>query len=258
VVDGTVGTSASSTDTFSEERMTQERIDDHRSERAPSQHSQQRRPQRRPEDHETWSLIWSAALPPAPARVLDVATGTGHVAFVLADLGHDVTGIDLAEGMLAEARSHAEGRRRLPQLRRGDAVEPDFPAESFDAITARYAMWTLREPCRAVSNWLRLLRPGGVIAVVDGTWFPGGPPETGDPSEDASEFVDAHSPEVWGQLPLAGSNDIEDTAAVFETAGAADVRITPLPQVLDLDQKHRVAPGHRAQLQYLVTARKAS
>ncbi|MGH8932096.1 MAG: class I SAM-dependent methyltransferase [Egibacteraceae bacterium] len=54
---------------------------------------------------DAWADVCSGALPTPPADVLDVGTGTGQVALLLADLGHRVTGIDLAEGMLALARA---------------------------------------------------------------------------------------------------------------------------------------------------------
>src|SRR5262245_9423365 len=55
--------------------------------------------------HEAERRAWLAALrelsPPAPADVLDAGTGTGFLAWLLAELGHRVTGVDLAEAMLA-------------------------------------------------------------------------------------------------------------------------------------------------------------
>jgi ubiquinone/menaquinone biosynthesis C-methylase UbiE len=48
-----------------------------------------------------WLGALAPLLPPAPADVLDVGTGTGFLAFLLSDLGHRVTGIDLSDGMLS-------------------------------------------------------------------------------------------------------------------------------------------------------------
>ena len=60
----------------------------------------QRRPERLARDVAAWSEIWGAALPTAPADVLDLGTGSGFVAFVHAGLGHRVVATDLAEGMI--------------------------------------------------------------------------------------------------------------------------------------------------------------
>ena len=62
-------------------------------------------------EHRAWLAALGALLPPAPADVLDVGAGTGFLALLLAELGHRVTGVDLASGMLAAARSKAA---RLP------------------------------------------------------------------------------------------------------------------------------------------------
>jgi SAM-dependent methyltransferase len=216
----------------------QDRINSYWTGRAPSYAEYQLQPDRLADDTAAWSSVWADALPPAPAEVLDVGTGSGQVASVLTGLGHRVTGIDLSPGMLEQARRAYES----VDFRLGDAVEPDFPDGSFDAVTGRYVMWTLREPALAVKNWIRLLRPGGTIAVVDSTWFPDGP----------QPFYDAS---VWAALPLAQARDINQTAAVLAEAGLADVTVTPLTSIYELDRKYGVAPGHDLQTQYLITGR---
>lgn len=222
----------------------QDAIDRYWTDRAPAYDDYQRRPERRDLDAEAWSRIWRDALPPSPADVLDVGTGSGHVAFLLAGLGHRVTGIDHAEGMLARAREHAATVPNPPTFLRGDAVAPGFGPGSFDAITGRYVMWTLRDPVAAVRAWARLLRPGGVVAMADSTWFTDGLGSLYGERPDAA-------------LPLADARTIDDTAAALEEGGLVDVRVEPLRSVLELDRAHGVAPGHDVQLQYLVTGRRA-
>ncbi|BCJ56928.1 class I SAM-dependent methyltransferase [Micromonospora endophytica] len=225
----------------------QERINAYWTGRAPDYDAYQQRPDRFADDQAAWSRVWSAALPVAPLDVLDVGTGTGQVAMVLAGLGHRVTGIDLSEGMLAEARRHAAAVADGPVIASGDAVAPDFPAASFDAVTSRYLMWTLREPRTAVANWARLLRPGGTIAVVDSTWFPGG-------LDNASEnFTTHYDRQVQAVLPLAAATSIDQTVAVLEEVGLAKVTVTPLTEIYELDRRYGVAPNHEHQMQYLVT-----
>ncbi|QKW15049.1 MULTISPECIES: class I SAM-dependent methyltransferase [unclassified Micromonospora] len=228
---------------------TQERINAYWTGRAPEYDEYQQRPDRLADDQRAWAQIWAQALPAAPLDVLDVGTGTGQVAMVLAGLGHRVTGIDLAEGMLAEARRHAATVTDGPVIRLGDAVAPDFPAASFDAVTSRYLMWTLREPQRAVANWIRLLRPGGTVAVVDSTWFPHG-------LDNASEnFTGHYDSQVQAELPLATATSIDKTVAVLEESGLTDVTAVPLTSIYELDHRYGVAPNHEHQMQYLVSGR---
>lgn len=226
--------------------MLQANINAYWTERAPSYDDYQQRPERRDVDNTAWAQIWTAALPPAPARVLDVGTGSGHVAMLLASLGHDVTAIDLSEGMLERAREHAATMASPPTFLIGDAVAPDFAPGSFDAIVGRYVMWTLRDPAAALDTWVRLLTPGGVVAMADSTWF----------TEGALGSLYGERPDA--ALPLAEAESIDDTASVLERAGLLDVRVTPLETILELDRTHGVAPGHDVQLQYLVTGRTAA
>jgi ubiquinone/menaquinone biosynthesis C-methylase UbiE len=218
-------------------------INDYWTDRAPSYDAYQQRPERLELDRQAWGRVWSSALPESPADVLDVGTGSGQVACLLADLGHRVTGIDLAGGMLDIARQHAAALSNPPRILVGDAVAPEFPAASFDAVVGRYVMWTLRDPDAAVASWIRLLRPGGTVAMVDSTWFTDGLGSLYGERPDAA-------------LPLADAQSIDATAGVLREAGLLDVTVTPLEELLELDRVHGVAPGHEVQLQYLVTGRK--
>lgn len=220
----------------------QNTINDYWTDRAPSYDAYQQRPERRELDAVAWARAWSSVLPSAPADILDVGTGSGHVACLLAGLGHRVTGIDLADGMLDIARDHAAALANPPRILAGDAVAPDFPPASYDAVVGRYVMWTLRDPASAVANWVDLLRPGGIVAMVDSTWF-----------TDGLSSLYGDRPDTT--LPLADAQTIEETAETLRRAGLADVTVTELDEILDLDRTHGVAPGHDVQVQYLVTGR---
>lgn len=210
---------------------------------------------RHPAVHRAWADVWSAALPAPPATVLDVGTGSGHVSVLLASLGHQVTGIDLAEAMLDEARRRTESMPTPPTLMVGDAVDPPFPPGTFDAVTSRYVLWTLCEPQVALANRGALLRPGGTFAAVDSTWFPDGI-RTNDPdqlSTRQADFQNLYDDRVLATLPLAQSRSIEDTADLVRAAGFRNVAVTELRTILDLDRELGVSPGHELRVQFLIT-----
>lgn len=89
------------------------------------------------------------ALLPGPARVLDAGCGTGRVAVRLAELGHEVVGVDLDAGMLARARAAA------PDLTwvEGDLAGLALPGPPFDLVVA-------------AGNVIPLVAPGTEAAVV--------------------------------------------------------------------------------------------
>lgn len=99
---------------------------------------------------QAWDKVIADALAPLeavgkPLKVLDVGTGSGDFAAAFALRGHDVTGIDLSEEMLEQSNKKSRNQMRL-RFQKGDAVAPDFPAQSFDVVTSRYLLWTLRSP----------------------------------------------------------------------------------------------------------------
>ena len=99
--------------------------------------------------------------------ILDVGTGTGFFAILLASLGHRVTGIDLTPAMLEEGRALAAHLGLSITFLQMDAQALRFPDESFDLVLSRNLTWTLPEPEKAYGQWLRVLRPGGQLLNFD-------------------------------------------------------------------------------------------
>jgi len=128
-------------------------------------------------------LIQQAGIGPND-RVLDVGCGTGTAllpAAAAALPGGQVIGIDLSAGMLggALARTGDAGLRNV-QLFLGDAEDPPDPPcapASFDKVIASLLVYLLPNPEQAARRWLRLLRPGGLLAfswqiAEDPRWEP--------------------------------------------------------------------------------------
>jgi SAM-dependent methyltransferase len=103
-------------------------------------------------------------------EVLELASGTGEFTSILLDAGAEVTGLDLSEAMLARARAKLACAGRKARLFLGDAEATREPAGRYDVVVCRHLVWTLPEPHRAAADWLRVLRPGGRLMVIDGDW----------------------------------------------------------------------------------------
>ncbi|MDX0514761.1 methyltransferase domain-containing protein [Sinorhizobium medicae] len=104
----------------------------------------------------------------AGRAALDLASGTGVVSHLLDDLGFRVTGIDWAEPMLDRARQKAKTRGRNISFRMGDAENTMEPDDHYHVVVNRHLVWTLVDPSAAFREWLRVLKPGGSLLIVDG------------------------------------------------------------------------------------------
>lgn len=189
-----------------------------------------------PRERTAWEDALSKLLPPGPSDVLDVGTGTGFLADLLSGLGHRVVGVDLAAGMLEQARAKVAGRTNLPEFRIGDAHDPGVPDHSFDVVVNRHIVWTLEDPARAFRAWYAALRPGGLLLAIDGLWWPGGykEPEPAPHDEqpaDAVEFTDFYTPEMRANLPLMLADSMDPIVALARDAGFADVDLVTLDDV---------------------------
>ena len=102
--------------------------------------------------------------------ILDVGTGTGFFAVLLAQQGHRVEGIDLTPAMLEEARTLAKQRNLDITFREMDAQNLAYPDDTFDVVISRNLTWTLPDPERAYASWFRVLKPGGVLLNFDAAY----------------------------------------------------------------------------------------
>ena len=104
-------------------------------------------------------------------RVLDIGCGPGFFSILMAQCGHDVTGVDCSDEMIAHAKENAETMHQDIRFFRMDAQNLDFDRASFDLVISRNVMWCLEDPHRAYKEWLRVLRPGGRIVNFDGYFY---------------------------------------------------------------------------------------
>ncbi|MFJ6673230.1 class I SAM-dependent methyltransferase [Actinosynnema sp. NPDC091369] len=120
-----------------------------------------------------WADLLLPLAPAAPASIVDLGCGTGSLAVLLAEAGHDVTGVDFAGRMVDAAREKARVAGVRADFAQGDAADPPCPAASFDVVLARHVLWALPDPGAALARWVGLLRPGGLLVLVEGRWSTG-------------------------------------------------------------------------------------
>ncbi|MEA4965037.1 MAG: methyltransferase domain-containing protein [Oscillospiraceae bacterium] len=124
------------------------------------------------ENEKCWIEVITDNLPEGDnLRVLDIGTGPGFFAIGLARRGYDVTAVDYTQAMLDEAMENAGDLRGAIDFCRMDAHALDFAADRFDAIVTRNLTWNLERPMDAYRDWLRVLRPGGVLLNFDAGWY---------------------------------------------------------------------------------------
>ena len=106
-------------------------------------------------------------------RVLDVGSGAGDVAFLLAELvgdSGDVVGVDRAPGALAVARARADAdSRRNVSFLEGDPTRIAF-GRGFDAVVGRYVLQFQPDPVATLRELASHLNPGGIVAFHELDW----------------------------------------------------------------------------------------
>lgn len=114
---------------------------------------------------------------PTAGTALDIATGGGHAALHLARMGLRVIAGDVAPRMLENARklAHEEGFDIETNLFPAEAVP--YPDASFDVVSSRIAPHHFSDQPRFVREAARLLKPGGIFLLIDGS-IPDDSPET--------------------------------------------------------------------------------
>ncbi|ONF68720.1 class I SAM-dependent methyltransferase [Amycolatopsis keratiniphila] len=102
----------------------------------------------------------------ATGEVLEVAVGTG-LNLPLYPGEVTLTGIDLSDGMLAIARDRAERLGHPVTLRRADAHDLPFDADSFDTVVCTLGLCAIPDDGKALREMARVLRPGGRLILLD-------------------------------------------------------------------------------------------
>jgi ubiquinone/menaquinone biosynthesis C-methylase UbiE len=197
-----------------------------------------------------WDRILDLVLPDgAKLDALDVGCGTGFLSFELAGRGHRATGVDFAPAMIAEARRKATAAGAAIRFEEGDAEALPFPARHFDFVISRHLLWTLPNPEAAIDEWIRVLRPGARLVVVDGQFDPGvlTPPAGG--ARSSQEYA-----AIGDQLPFLGGRAREEIERLLTAHGLGNVRSDPLHDLVAAQAERMIDEGleRRTHRRYVV------
>ena len=108
-------------------------------------------------------------------KILDIGTGPGFFPMILSEAGYTVAAVDYTEEMLEKAKENLGkytkyGLERVT-LQRMDAQNLEFADETFDVVISRNLTWNLEKPEQAYQEWMRVLKPGGVLLNFDADWY---------------------------------------------------------------------------------------
>ncbi|HEY7659879.1 MAG TPA: methyltransferase domain-containing protein [Actinomycetota bacterium] len=184
-----------------------------------------------------WRQALRDALPGPGARVLDVGAGTGALSLLAAEIGHEVTALDLSEEMLGRARVKAAERGLESRMRFvvGSAAEP--PEGPFDVVMERHVLWTMLDPTAALERWRAI---ASRLVLFEGVWGQTDPLRRAmDRAADAVRALlrtpeDHHAPypqDVLDALPLARLPSPVPLIEAVEAAGWRALRIKRLRDV---------------------------
>lgn len=182
-------------------------------------------------------------------RILDIAAGAGEPAVSAAERvgpGGYVLATDISEGIVELALQVARERGlKQVETRVMDGEKLDLPDASFDAVLCRLGLMYMPHPVTALSEWRRVLKPGGRVAVAVFST-----PDRNDWGAVPASIIRRRAqlpPPVPGQpgpFSLGGPAVLE---GVFRQAGFSD------PHVLAVPVPHRIASA----AEYVQVAREA-
>lgn len=173
-----------------------------------------------------WRGVLSRLLPPAPALVIDIGSGTGALSVAAAQLGYTVTAVDLAPAMLQQLRTNATAKDLHVTTVTSRANE--LPPGSWDAVMSRHLLWTLPDPLGALRCW-RAAAPNARLLLLETMWGGAGGP-LGRARARASGWLhqlhgthhghgEHYDDAMRAALPLAGGTTPEQLVDLVTTAG---------------------------------------
>lgn len=183
-------------------------------------------------ERKAWDRILDLVVPRGRTLdALDAGCGTGFLSLELARRGHRVTGVDFAPAMIAAAMKKAAAEGLAVRFEQADAENLPLPAAGFDLAISRHVLWTLPHPEAAIDEWLRVLRPGGRLAIIDGARYD----ESSAPPQRENARTSTEYAQISGQLPFYGGRPREEIEQVLKAHGLVVVASDPL---LDLIAAH--------------------
>lgn len=203
-----------------------------------------------PAERAAWDRVLGLAVGGRGAiEALDIGCGTGFLSLELAARGHRVTGIDFAPEMLALAKEKAAQAKASIRFELADAENLPFAPASFDLVITRHVLWTLPHPEAALAEWVRVSRPGGRIAVIDGQSLVAPGDEQAASARRSAEYAP-----IGDQLPFLMGKAREEIEALFRAKGLAGVGSDPLADVIMAQNERAAAEGEelRPRRRYVV------
>lgn len=98
-------------------------------------------------------------------NVLDVGCGTGNFSLKIAQMGCEVTGVDISAEMLKVAKKKSAGIEPKIRFQRMDVYDLKFPDNCFDGVFSMAAFEFVKEPEKAYNEMYRVLKPGGGLLI---------------------------------------------------------------------------------------------
>ncbi|MBO0738727.1 MAG: class I SAM-dependent methyltransferase [Alphaproteobacteria bacterium] len=179
-------------------------------------------------------------------EALDIGCGTGFLSFQLASRGHRVIGIDFAPLMIAEAQKKATERQLAIRFEEADAEQLPFTDASFDIAVSRHLLWTLPNPERAMDEWVRVLRPGARLIVIDSQADVSASPEPLDKARKSPEYT-----AIGDRLPFVAGWPCEEVENLFAAHGLVNIVSDPLLDLVAAEQQ-RSEEERRVRRRYAV------
>jgi len=184
------------------------------------------------------------AAPRPTDRLLDLATGGGHVARTFAPHVAEVVATDLTPEIIDHAAAYLAGLGLANVTTAlADAENIPFPDASFDLVTCRIAPHHFPHPDRFVQESARVLRPGGRFVLVDSTV----------PDGEAGAFFNRY--EVLRDPSHVRSLTLAEWVSLIEAAGLALHTVESFTKRHDFEDwtsRSRMQPESRARLEQMM------